>query len=188
MARSVGLDRAQVVVAAALLANAHGFDALTLAQVAEQVGVKLPSLYNHIAGLPALRRALALHGLQQLLDRLSRAAIGIAGDDAVIALARAYRQYILDNPGVYAATVRAPAPDDRALIEVSEQIIAVTRAVLAHYALNDDDVIHAIRALRAIAHGFATIELSGGFGIALSRDASYEQLLASYVAGLRQRR
>lgn len=187
MARSVGLDRAQVIAAAAVLANQHGLESLTLAQVAEHFGVKLPSLYNHVNGMPALRRELALHGLRQLLDCLSQAAIGIAGDDAVIALARAYRQYILDNPGVYAATVRAPAPDDRELIAVSERIIAVVSAVLAHYALSDNDMIHAIRALRAIAHGFATIELSGGFGIALSRDESYGQLLRAYVAGLTNR-
>ncbi len=55
MARSVGIDRARVVEVAAELADANGLDQLTLAQVAARLGVRLPSLYNHVDGLPGLR-------------------------------------------------------------------------------------------------------------------------------------
>src|SRR5262249_6113108 len=112
MARSVGIDRAQVVAAAAAIADAQGLEELTLAQVAARLGVRLPSLYNHVDGLPGLRRELALCGARQLYERMSRAAIGKAEDEAMLALGQAYRSYIKEHPGLYAATVRAPAPDD----------------------------------------------------------------------------
>jgi AcrR family transcriptional regulator len=181
----MGIDRARVVAVAAELADAHGLEQLTLAQVAARLGVQLPSLYNHVAGLPGLRRELALAGLRALLEQMSRAAIGKAGDAAVIAIANAYRGFVLAHPGLYATTVRAPAPDDAEHNRLSQVIVEVVLAVLAPYGLADDDAIHAVRGLRSIVHGFASIELSGGFGLALDRDESFLRLLRAFIAGLR---
>jgi AcrR family transcriptional regulator len=167
MARSVGIDRAQVVEVAGALADASGLDQLTLAQVAGQLGVRLPSLYNHVAGLAGMRRELALLGLRQLYERMSRAAIGKAEDAAVIAIAQAYRGYVLEHPGLYAATVRTPAPGDVELQQASRLIVDVVVAVLEPYGLGEEGAIHAVRGLRSIVHGFATLELAGGFGMAL---------------------
>jgi AcrR family transcriptional regulator len=185
MARSVGLDRGQVVAAAADLADRHGLEQLTLAQVAAQLGVRLPSLYNHVAGLPGLRHELALLAGRELLERLSQAAIGKAAEAAVMAVGQAYRHYVLEHPGRYAAIVRAPAPDDTELQQVSQAIIEVVLAVLEPYGLDEAAAIHAVRGLRSIAHGFATLELAGGFGLPLDRDESFLRLLRAYVAGLR---
>ena len=53
-----GLDRARVVAAAGDIADAEGLEAVTLARVAQQLGVRSPSLYNHVAGRDGLLRAL----------------------------------------------------------------------------------------------------------------------------------
>ena len=185
MARSVGIDRGRVVAVGAELADAVGLDALTLAAVAARLSVKLPSLYNHVEGLPGLRRELALLGLRQLLDRMSRAAIGKAEDAAVLAVGQAYRTYIMEHAGVYAATVRAPAPADEELRQVSQAIIEVVLAVLEPYGLDGEAAIHAVRGFRSIVHGFATLELAGGFGMPLDRDESFLRLLRAFIAGLR---
>jgi AcrR family transcriptional regulator len=173
------------VAVAAALADAHGLDQLALAHVAAQLGVRLPSLYNHVDGLPGLRRELALLGLREFLDRISRAAIGKTGDEAVMAVAQAYRRFVLDRPGLYAATVPATAPDDQALQQASQAILDVILAVLAPYGLTEQAAIHAVRGLRSITHGFATLELAGGFGMPLDRDESFCLLIYAYVAGLR---
>jgi AcrR family transcriptional regulator len=185
MARSVGIDREQVVAVAAELADLHGLEQLTLAQVAARLGVRLPSLYNHVAGLPGLQRELALLAGRQLLERISRAAIGKASDAAVIAIGQAYRRYVLEHPGRYAAIARAPTPDEAELQQVSQAIIEVVLAVLEPYNLDEEAAIHAVRGLRTIAHGFATLELAGGFGLPLDREESFLRLLRAYVAGLR---
>jgi AcrR family transcriptional regulator len=185
MARSVGIDRERVVAFAAELADEVGLEALTLAAVAARLGVRLPSLYNHVAGLPGLQRELARLGGRELLERLSRATIGKAEDAAVLALAHALRAYILAHPGRYAATVRAPAANDPEMQRIAQAIVEVVLAVLAPYGLDAAAAIHAVRGLRSIAHGFATLELAGGFGLALDRDESFLRLLRAYIAGLR---
>jgi AcrR family transcriptional regulator len=54
-----GLDAERVVDAAAQLADAHGLQAVTLARVAGELGVRAPSLYNHVEGRDGLLRAVA---------------------------------------------------------------------------------------------------------------------------------
>ncbi len=101
-----------VVSAAADVSDEVGLDRLTLAAVANRLGVKLPSLYKHIDGLDGLRRDLAVLGVRELTEVLGSAAVGRAGHDALVAVAGAYRRYAAAHPGRYAATVRSPAPGD----------------------------------------------------------------------------
>lgn len=184
MGRSAGVTRERVVAVAAELADEHGLSALTLAQVAARLGVKLPSLYNHVDGLPGLQRALAAQALGELTAAITRAAVGRSRDEAVLAIAGAYRAYVLAHPGRYAATVRAPGPDDAELRALSRGPVEVVAAVLAPYGLADDDAIHAVRGLRSLVHGFASLEVAGGFGLDLDRDESFRRLVAAYIAGL----
>ena len=63
------VTRALVVEAAARHVNTYGFAALTLAPIAAELGIKIPSLYNHVDGLDALQAALAGFGAQALFLR-----------------------------------------------------------------------------------------------------------------------
>ena len=184
MARSVGVTRERVVAVAAELADEVGLQELTLAQVATQLGVKIPSLYNHVDGLPGLQRELAMLGIRELGERLRDAAVGKAHDDAVLAMGQAYRAYVLEHPGRYAASVRAPHPEDRELQQLSSWVVGVVVTVLRPYELGEEGTIHAVRGLRSVAHGFATLERAGGFGMPLERDTSFLLLMRTFIAGL----
>ena len=99
MAKRVGIDRDAVVRAAAKIADDEGWDALTLARVASKLRVRSPSLYNHVGGLEALRRELKLLVMRELNTALTRATVGKSRDDAVRALAAAYRGLAAETPG-----------------------------------------------------------------------------------------
>jgi AcrR family transcriptional regulator len=189
MVRRVGLDRAGVVAAAAALVNREGVAALSLKRLAEELGVQTPSLYNHIDGLPGLERELALLGVQRLGDALTDAVIGKSGAAAVAALLDAYRSFVKTNPGLAAYTVRpaaVDAPNDVERVQAETRIVRVAVAVVASFGLAGDDAIHAVRALRSVAHGFATLEAAGGFGIPLDLDESFRRLTAMMITGLAQ--
>lgn len=187
MARARTLDRAQVVAAAVAVADAEGLESVTLARLAAGLGIRIPSLYNHVAGLDGLRAAMALWGVTQLGDAMRRAAVGRAGADAVRAIATAYRSFALAHPGVYPLTQRAPAPDDAALTAAGEEVVGIVLAVLAPYGLDDDEMLHAVRGLRSLLHGFVDLEVGGGFGLPLSREASFEHLVTLFIDGLNAR-
>jgi AcrR family transcriptional regulator len=183
------LTRAGVIAAAAAIADEQGPEALTLAALAGRLGVKPPSLYNHVAGLDGLRRDLALLGLRDLDARLARAAVGKATDEAMAAMADAYRAFVQERPGLAAATVPSPSRDpDPALVEAARAATEVVTAVLAGYGLTGEDAVHAARAFRSAVHGFASLEAGGGFGLPVATDASFRWLVEALVADLRRRR
>jgi AcrR family transcriptional regulator len=186
MSRRAGLDRAAVVGTAARIADAEGLGGLTFARLAEELGVRTPSLYNHVAGLDALRRELALLGTRDLAARLSRAAIGKAGDDALLALGHAYRAFVKEHPGVYGTMLRAPAPGDDEWAAAGAEIVGIVLAALSSYGFGEEEGLHVVRGFRSLAHGFASLEVAGGFGLPLDLDESFERLLRTFVAGLRR--
>jgi AcrR family transcriptional regulator len=179
------LDHAAVVRAAAALADQQGLEAVTLGAVAARLGIRPPSLYNHVAGLPGLRDSLALLGTRRLGDRLARAAIGKSADDAVIAIGHAYRTFAQEHPGLFAAAVRAPRPENAAWVEAARSVVDTVLAVLGAYNLSEDEALHAVRGLRALVHGFSVIESAGGFGLPLDLDVSFDYLLRLFTRGLR---
>ena len=176
-----------MVRAAAALADEEGLEGVTLAVLASRLGIRTPSLYNHVAGLEGLRRELALFGTRELGGRLERAAVGKATNEAVVALGEAYRGFVEERPGLYAATVRAPRPpepEDPKLREAQEETTGTVLAVLRSYGLTGDDAVHAARGLRSLVHGFTTLESAGGFGLPLDLDESFRRLLQTFVRGL----
>jgi AcrR family transcriptional regulator len=179
-----GLSTAAVVGAAAELADAEGLEALTLARLAGSVGVRTPSLYNHVASLDDVRRRVALVALVELGDALRDATVGRAGDDALTAMAHAYRAYARAHPGRYAATQRAPAAGDDERATAAARAVDVLLAVLRGYGLEGDDAIHAARAVRSALHGFVALESGGGFGIPVALDESFDRMVAALARGL----
>jgi AcrR family transcriptional regulator len=180
-----GIDADAVVTTAARLADAEGLEAVTLARVASELGVRPPSLYAHVDGLGDLRRRLATRGAIELTARLQAAAAGRAHADALGAIAIAYRDYAHTHPGTYLATQRVPDLTNSHGREAAEALVEVVLAVLRGYGLEGDEQIHAARIVRAALHGFATLELGEGFGIPLSLEESYERLIAVLDSGLR---
>jgi AcrR family transcriptional regulator len=184
----LALTREAVVAAAAEIADRDGPGALTLAALAANLGIKPPSLFNHVDGLASLKRELALLAARKLGDALADAAIGKSNDDAVRAMARAYRRFAKQHSGIYAETLRAPNPKDREMSAVSDRVLEVCLKILGGYGLDRRASLHAVRAMRSIVHGFASLEAAGGFGIPMSIDESFDWLLDTFIAGLRNTR
>ncbi|MCU1569427.1 MAG: TetR family transcriptional regulator [Naasia sp.] len=175
-----GLSPAIVVEAAATLADEVGADRLTLAALAQRLGVALPSLYKHVDGLPDLRRRLAIAATEDLGRGLTDAVAGFAGRDALEALAAGYRDYARRHPGGYALAQVAPAAGDLAHTAAGERATSAVFAALRGYGLEGDALIDATRALRAALHGFVLLEGTGGFGLERSPDRSYQSLVAAF--------
>jgi AcrR family transcriptional regulator len=179
MARA-GLTATVVVEAAAEIADSDGLEAVTLSTVAAKLGVKPPSLYSHVDGLPDLKARLAAQAASELADALTPAVAGRAAGEALREAGRAYRGWALAHPGRHAALQFVTIRDEPA----AERVVGLLVSVMRGYALDGDAAIHAVRALRAAIYGFVTLETGGGFGIPLDAAASYEWLLDLIDSGL----
>ena len=177
MARA-GLTGASVIAAGAELADEVGLDRLSMGLLAERLGVKSPSLYKHVNGLADLVHGIAVQAGHELSGALRDATQGRAGSDALHAAAQAFRTFVLEHPGQYAAGNNAPVngPDDP-LIAARGKVLESMKAVLRGYELGPAQEIHALRMLRSVMHGFASLEADGGFQFATDVDESYAWLI-----------
>jgi hypothetical protein len=181
---STRIDPQTVITAAADLADAAGsIESVTLVQVAEIFGMRVPSLYNYVDGLAGLRRGVALLGLRELNEQIRNAAVGRTAADALLAVAHSYRGYAHAHPGRYTASLQARL-DDADISAVGAQIVGLLVQLLEPYRLSEDDALHAVRGLRSIIHGFVTLEAAGAFGLDLDRDTSFTRLVTTFVDGL----
>lgn len=183
MARKRGLTTAAVVQAAASIADAEGLAAVTLASVAQRLGIRSPSLYAHVEGLTGLRRRLALEAAAVLFQAMQEAGAKRSGADALRAMAVAYRRFAWQRPGLYQAVQRAvrPGEDDELYTALAAAVRPVFRA-LAELNVAPAERVHLARAFRAALHGFVALEQSGGFGLPESVEESFARMVELLVA------
>ena len=174
MGRKVGLTREQVVEAAAETADRDGLDALSLASVASILGVRSPSLYNHVDGLPGLRRQLSIYASSLLTAELADRIEGLESTEALRAIAEQLRSFAHRHPGLYDTFLPAPTPQqDPEVAAALAQPISIVGPVLTEMGVDPASLIPLTRALRAAVHGFVHLELRGGFGLPDDIDNSF---------------
>jgi AcrR family transcriptional regulator len=177
MAHRAGLTRERVVDAALAIVDGSGADALTLTRVAERTGVAPPSLYKHVPGLPALRRLVRLRVLAEFDEAIRAATLGRAGEDALRALATAYRGYLQAHPHRHPFLEAAPDPTDPQEQAMVSRVVEVPFAALRGYGLTGSAAVHATRCLRAAIHGFTRLEATGGFGLPEDIETTFAHLV-----------
>ena len=136
-----GLNKNRVVDEAEHLADEVGLSRLTLAALAERLGVRQPSLYKHIDSMAGLHRSISLRAKIELADILGRATVGRWRGDAIDSMSKSYRRWALEHPGRYEAAQRAPDPDDEDDVAASTAVVKVCADVLLGYDLRGDDAI-----------------------------------------------
>jgi AcrR family transcriptional regulator len=186
MAHRVGLDVQSVIQAAADLADAEGIEAVTLATLAARLGIRAPTLYHYVNGLDGLRRDIGLLGKRELAHVLGIAIMGRSGDEAVEAIAVAYRTFAHAHPGLYAVSQRTYAPEDRAMLEAETEVLGIISRVIAPSEPERDEYIHMVRLLRSMLHGFVSLERDSGFGLPQDINETFRRLVTIIIQITRQ--
>ncbi len=178
------VDRGRIGEEAAALANRHGFDGVSMNDLADALRVRTPSLYSHVAGIGEVKRLISLRCLAELEQGAARATIGKSGPDAIRALLNGYRNFARRNPGAYAAVLLKAPAEDTEWRAAMDRLKETCMAALQGYGLQGAEVAHALRGLRSIAHGFASLEAAGALKHSVSPDESYDWLVETFLAGL----
>ena len=166
-----GLTRERIAQQAAAAADETGFDRLTRRPSPRAAGYHCPACTStwtawtrsggtSPAGRPRAHR------------RPGPGGGGPGGRDALVAFSQAYRGYATAHPGRYAASVRAPDAGDEEHNAACAAAVGLIANVLKGYRIEGDDMIDAVRMLRAALHGFVALEAAGGFGLPQSVDGT----------------
>ena len=174
------LDREAVLVAAEALVDRDGWAELTMTALANELGVKVPSLYNHIPNLEALRGELQLRTLRDIGALLNRKAMGRTGETAMRALAAAFRRFASEHPGRYGLAMRAPVDRD-AFAVASTDAGAALAAVIRSYGIDDASLEMQLSAFAAL-HGVLVLEHAAFFPPGIDVDRVFELVLDALLA------
>lgn len=166
---------AEVVTAARRVVERAGPRGLTMRAVADELGVKTPSLYKHVDGRPALEALLVATALVEVGGVLHEAVGDRAGGpDRVAALLTAYRRHALAHPGTYRLATAGPLDRDRLPPGLEEWAGAPFFLVTGEP--------HRAQALWAFAHGMVVLELDGRFPPASDLDRTWTEAAAAFAS------
>jgi AcrR family transcriptional regulator len=186
-ARTTKLSRDAIVNAALNFLDREGWDALTINALANQLGTKGPSLYNHVDSLDDLRRTVRMRVIDDIIGMLNTVAHARTRDDAVLAMASAYRSYAHHHPGRYSAFTRMPlGGDDPEYTEATRAAAGPVISVLASYGLGGEAAFYAALEFWSALHGFVLLEMTGVMG-GLDTDAVFSDMVMRLAAGMERR-
>lgn len=180
-----GLNREIIIAAAEELIEQDGFQQFSMRKLAEKLDVKTASLYTHIESMEVLFTEVGLSMLKAQREYLMGAVRERHGDDAVNALAEAFRRFAFAHPELYRFIVQIPSGGDEVLKEAATMTAEPFMSVLADYDISDNRRMHWQRVLRGLMHGFVSEEQAGYFShYPISVDESYETAVHCVIDGL----
>jgi AcrR family transcriptional regulator len=157
-----------------------------MANVADRVGVRPPSLYKHVRDRGALITAVADEAaleLGMLMDEAVAGMAGVGADARLLRAALAFRALADRSPrsvalvfaglgGGLQPSVEIAAGAARPLLEVSAELAGQDRALVA------------ARALTAFAYGFCAMEHAGAFRFGGDLDEAFRSGIEALIRGL----
>ncbi|NNM53283.1 MAG: TetR family transcriptional regulator [Spirochaetales bacterium] len=169
--------------AAVELVREIGLGNLTINLLAEKLGVRPPSLYNHLSGIKELQEKVAAFSLQCLEVAVRDAAVGKSGAEALLRIAEAYRKFALENSELYKSMLLFPGSADSNVKEAGMAVARIIYQVLERYGLSEEDQSHYARGFRSLVHGFVSLEEVGFFKSG-DRDKSFRLLVKGFISTL----
>jgi AcrR family transcriptional regulator len=160
----------EIVEAARELLEQEGAQGLSMRKLADRLGIRAPSLYEHVPDKQALEAALISLGFEESAELFEAAE---HDDDPLGAIAGAYRDFARRRPHLYRLMTEKPLARDRLVPGIEDRASApVLRAT-------GGDVDRA-RAAWAFAHGMAILELNGRFPAGADLDAAWRQGIEAF--------
>ncbi|MFE7800011.1 TetR/AcrR family transcriptional regulator [Nocardia sp. NPDC057440] len=174
----------RIIDAARELAEAQGWEAVTVRRLAERIEYSQPVLYSHFTGKVAIVSAVAEQGFADLAATLHAARTGASNPAAALEeIARAYLEFATDNPARYDAMfvltteLKFGTEAPKALKDSYGEIAAAYEPFAGA-----NDLETGTEVAWATLHGVATLDRGGRLRPDL-REQRIEVLMSQWTAG-----
>lgn len=122
--------------------------------------------------------------MEFIRKKITKAAIGKAKDDAIIAICYAYRNFVAGHKGLFEAMQWYNMYQSEEHLQATQGMVSVFFQVLDAYDLNEGQKVHSVRMFRGFLQGFSSIESHGGYGNPLSINYSFDFALKTILNGI----
>jgi AcrR family transcriptional regulator len=155
------IDPALLITTARMLIEDGGADAVSMHRLAQEMQVRVSSLYHHFANKAQLMRAVTEESLRELAQVLAKARSQEGGDPQgqIHAMADAYYAWAMKHPQLYQMLFgNKPLEEEPTPLEMS-----VADPMLASAALlvGAEHSVAATQAMWSLIHGFVMLTFAG---------------------------
>ncbi len=179
-----GLTRDIVISKAAMLANDIGLQNVSMKTLADYLGIKTPSLYNHIRNLDELKEELMLYGWKRVSDMVVKYEDWDDGYAGIKEYCREFYRYAKENPGVFEAMLWYNRYGNDRQQEVTKDLYDGFFKLTKKIGISDYYANHFLRTIRAFLEGYLLLLNHGAFGNPISVDESFELSLDVLLEGI----
>lgn len=181
--------RARILDAAWELARRDGLAAITLREVARQLGMRAPSLYTYFESKNAMYDAMYAQAARDLADTLARRPQGSDPRQTLRGRMRLFTEFCVADPIRYQLLMErpipgfAPAPES---FQITVAALAATRADIEAAGVHGEP---ALDMFRALITGLVSLQIAndpGGERWIRLQDDAFDMFLAHYAAPARQ--
>lgn len=182
-----GLSKERVVKAAAAMIEQSGSADFSMRALADSLGIKTASLYNHVESMDALMIDVCTYALHMQRDTELQAIDQKIRTDGIFALANAYRSFAREHRELYRLIIHTAASSYDKLTEPSLCAISPFLQILDGYTLTQEQKYHWQHILRGVIHGFVSQEDAGFFShLPVDVEISFRMAMEAYIVGLEQ--
>ncbi|MCA9911745.1 MAG: helix-turn-helix transcriptional regulator [Anaerolineae bacterium] len=180
------IDLETLIETARRMIEEHGFDKLSLRMIAQELGVKAPSLYRHVENKAALLAAVNQVTRTELFAVMHRAMeADIPLEERLLAIANAYRAYAHANPATYELAFSTSIPELQTGETEAQNLEAVLRiqALFVEWIGSEAESLAALRGALALMHGWVRLEMAEQLRRGGDLNAQYEVAFRRYLRG-----
>lgn len=182
----IGLTREKVIEQAAALANEKGLNAVTITTLSEYLGIKKPSLYNHVKSQEDIYHGIMIYGWTQGAETIAERIDKTDANEALRAYAREFYKYAIENPGIFEAMLWYNKYESEELLQATEKVYRFFFAQTDKLHIDKTTANHLLRTYRAFLEGFSLLVIHNSFGNPISIEESFEMSLDVLIKGMEQ--
>jgi AcrR family transcriptional regulator len=160
----------EVVAVGRRVLEQEGADALTMRRVADELGIRAPSLYKHLPHKAALEAAIIAVGFEEAAAAFEAAVDGPG--DSLTAFVVAYRTFASAHPHLYRLMTERPLPRELLPAGLEERAAAPLLRAVGSPAR--------ARAAWAFLHGMTILELDDRFPSGAATEPAWQEGIAAF--------
>lgn len=153
------VTKAAVVQVASEIADKNGLNNVSLKVIAENLNIRTPSLYNHIASLDDLLQEVAHNGMKIMNNRMTQSAVGNAGDTAIKSVSVEYLQFMIEHPGVYETIQWATWHGNEETAKIFDDYKSLLTTLILSCGFMEQVADEILNLIMGVLHGYTTLQL-----------------------------
>ena len=178
------MSKEEIIQKAAQLANEKGLSYVTVTTLSNYLGIKKPSLYNHMKTIDDVVKSIMIYGWRCVSEDIL---VGISDENPGENLknyAKAFYRFAIDNPGIFEAMLWYNKYESEDLSTTTEGLYKFFFEQTERLGIEKSLANHFLRTYRSFLEGFIMLEIHHSFGNPISISESFEISLDVLLKGM----